>query len=314
MGKVLGNVFAGVTATSTDFVQQPLLTVAMPVFNGGSTLRAALLSIASQTFTDWELLLIDDGSTDGAIAGVADIDDSRIRVISDGQNRGLAARLNEAIGLAKGVFFARMDHDDISHPERFAIQIESLKNDPSLDLVGAHCLAISEANEILGVLPKASSHEDICARPWLGFYLPHPTWMGRIEWFREHRYASPGPYCCEDQELLLRTHAVSHFHVLPQLLLAYRVRDRLSWKKAWRTRTTLYGLQRRYFNRKRQYFWGLLAAMAVAARLGFDSLRMLKQSVVGQRVRRTIPLGMSAAEVDVWRRLIGQLKSGQSTR
>lgn len=213
--------------------------------------------------------------------------------------------------MAKGVFFARMDQDDISHPERFARQIESLKNDCSLDLVGAYCLVISEANKILGVLPKASSHQDICARPWLGFYVPHPTWMGRTEWFRVHRYASPGPYSCEDQELLLRTHAVSHFHVLPQLLLAYRVRDRLNWKKAWRTRTTLYKLQRQYFISKRQYFKGVLAAMAVVVRLGIDSLHVLKQFIVGHSVRGSIAFGMSDAEVDVWRRLIGQLESGQ---
>jgi glycosyltransferase involved in cell wall biosynthesis len=286
----------------------------MPVFNAGIQLRLALLSIVRQTFLDWELLLIDDGSTDGALAGVADIVDSRIRIICDGQNRGLAARLNEAIDLAKGVFFARMDQDDISHPERFARQIDLLKNDSSLDLVGAYCLTISETNEILGVLPKASSHDEICARPWLGFYVPHPAWMGRIEWFRVHRYASPGPYCCEDQELLLRTHAVSHFHVLPQLLLAYRVRDRLNWKKAWRTRTTLYGLQRRYFGSKKQYFNCVLAAMAVATRLGIDSLRMLKQFVVAPKARGSIAFGISDVEVDVWRRLIGQLERGQSAQ
>lgn len=154
-----------------DIVRQPLLTVAMPVFNAGIQLRLALLSIVQQTFTSWELLLIDDGSNDGAIEGVADIADSRIRVICDGQNRGLAARLNEAVGLAKGEFFARMDQDDISHPERFASQVQLLMNDLSLDLVGAYCITISEDNEILGVLPKASTHQDICARPWLGFYV-----------------------------------------------------------------------------------------------------------------------------------------------
>ena len=73
----------------------PLVTVAMPVFNAGEYLRLAILSIIRQTFTNWELLLVDDGSTDKAVENIADIDDARIRIIRDGKNKGLAARLNE---------------------------------------------------------------------------------------------------------------------------------------------------------------------------------------------------------------------------
>ncbi|MBV5327771.1 MAG: glycosyltransferase family 2 protein, partial [Chlorobium sp.] len=115
----------------------PLLTIAMPVFNGGPHLRMAVLSIVQQSFTDWELLLIDDGSTDGAIEELADLADSRIHVIRDGRNRGLAARLNEALGLARGYYFARMDADDISYPERFSQQLAFLKSDQSVDLLGS---------------------------------------------------------------------------------------------------------------------------------------------------------------------------------
>lgn len=79
----------------------PLVTIAMPIYNAGSDLRPAVLSILQQTFPDWELLIIDDGSSDGAAEGISDIRDSRIRVLRDGLNRGLAARLNEAIDLAR---------------------------------------------------------------------------------------------------------------------------------------------------------------------------------------------------------------------
>jgi len=87
----------------------PLITVAMPIFNAGSYLRLAVLSIVRQTFADWELLIIDDGSTDNALQDIADIRDHRIRILRDGENKGLAARLNEAIDLARGRYFARMD-------------------------------------------------------------------------------------------------------------------------------------------------------------------------------------------------------------
>ena len=87
----------------------PLVTVAMPIFNAGSYLRLAVLSIVRQTFADWELLIIDDGSTDNALQDIADIRDHRIRILRDGENKGLAARLNEAIDLACGSYFACMD-------------------------------------------------------------------------------------------------------------------------------------------------------------------------------------------------------------
>jgi len=291
-----------------DKALDPLITVAMPVYNAGSYLRLAVMSIVAQSYQNWELLIIDDKSTDSSLESIADIQDPRIRILVSDCNQGLAARLNQAIDLAKGQFFARMDQDDISHPERFALQLQKLLSDPSLDLLGAQCITISNQNKIFGVLPPAESHDDICARPWLGFYLPHPTWMGRIAWFREHRYATPGPYSCEDQELLLRTYAVSHFHVLPQRLLAYRVRDRFNWRKAWQTRITLYKLHREYFNSKGQYLNVVLAGLAVAMRLGIDSLHMLKQLVLGPITRHSSNAGVSDVDDEIWRKLIDQLE------
>jgi len=287
----------------------PLLTVAMPVYNAGIHLRMALLSIIQQSFTDWELLLIDDGSTDGAVEGVADIADDRVRILNDGKNRGLAARLNESIDQARGKFFARMDQDDIAHPERFLLQIRKLLSDPLLDLVGAQCATISGSNQLLGLLPIAVSHQDICSRPWLGFYLPHPTWMGRIEWFCKHRYASPGPYCCEDQELLLRTHRESRFQAMPRQLLAYRVRDRINLKKAWRTRKTLYQVQCRYFRESRQYVWILLSSIGFFLRVGMDVSVAIKQLIFGVTNWRSEVEGkLSDSEATEWRLIINHLE------
>src|SRR5665647_2642353 len=108
--------------------ERPLITVAMPVYNAGKYLRLAVLSIVHQTFTDWELLIVDDGSTDNALQDIADIDDARIRIYRDGENKGLAARLNECIDLARGRYIARMDQDDVSYPVRFVRQIAALQN------------------------------------------------------------------------------------------------------------------------------------------------------------------------------------------
>lgn len=260
---------------------EPLVTIAMPIYNAGSYLRPAVVSILQQTFSDWELIIIDDGSSDGAAGGIRDICDSRIRVLRDGSNRGLAARLNEAIDLARGRYFARMDQDDISYPERLARQVTLLEQSQEIDLVAVRCAAINVDDELVGALPFALTHEEICAAPWKGFYLAHPTWMGRTGWFRQHRYATPGPYFCEDQELLLRSYRKSRFATIPEILFAYRVRSRINWRKSFRTRTTFLGIQLRYFFGMRQFHFGLLAAMTFAARLAIDLLNVLIQKCGG---------------------------------
>lgn len=253
----------------------PLLTVAMPVYNAGKYLRLAVLSIVGQTFTDWELLVIDDGSTDNALQGIADIGDARIRILRDGANKGLAARLNEAADMAKGRYFARMDQDDVSYPERFARQIAALQNDPELDLVATRAIVIDENDHATGLFPYAISHEEICARPWRGFYLPHPTWMGRIEWFRKHRYTVPGPYFCEDQELLLRSYRESRLGTLDEILFAYRIRSKVNWQKLSRTRRTVFIAQLRRFAKLGLWHFALLATAAFVAKLGSDLLARL---------------------------------------
>jgi glycosyltransferase involved in cell wall biosynthesis len=248
----------------------PLITVALPVYNGGRFLRPAVLSIVRQTCTDWELLIIDDGSTDGSLEFIRDIKDARIRIIRDGLNKGLAARLNEAINLARGQYFARMDQDDIAYPERFARQVAALAKDPKLDLVGVRSLAISQQDQIVGYFPYASSDNELCAMPWVGFYIVHPTWMGRAAWFRHHRYATPGPYLCEDQELLLRAFATSRFTVIDDILFAYRVRDQIVWRKLVNTHWAVLKIQIDYFAHKHQLGYGLLAVFAFIGRVAMD--------------------------------------------
>ena len=251
----------------------PLVTVALPVFNGGRVLAFAVESILMQTFTDWELLILDDGSTDGAIDRLWCLGDARVRVIRDGQNKGLSARLNHAVQIARGRYFARMDHDDICHPDRLALQVDFLEANPTIDLLSTHCFTIDEQSRLIGRLPGAVSHEEICRRTWLSLPMPHPTWMGQIEWFRRHQYDDPGPYCCEDQALLLRASALSRYHSLPVNLLAYRARTHTPFIKLWSTRISLASIQLKYFLSRGDYGRALLSAMALLARLLIDLFR-----------------------------------------
>lgn len=282
---------------------RPLITIAMPVFNAGRHLRASVMSVLDQTERDWELLLIDDGSTDNAFAGLANIEDPRIRRVSDGINLGLAARLNQSIDLARGRFFARMDSDDVSYPERLARQLTLLERNPEIDLCAVRCVAIDADDGLVGIMPHALTHEAICARPWIGFHLPHPTWLGRIEWFRRHRYASPGPYYCEDQELLLRSYSDSRFASTPEILFAYRVRNSINLAKSVKTRNTLFRLQLNRFLAARQYSFCVSAAAAAATRIVMDSLNALAQNFGSWGYHRYDAAAIEFGERQRWREI-----------
>jgi glycosyltransferase involved in cell wall biosynthesis len=199
----------------------PLISVAMPVFNSVKTTYAAVCSVLLQTYANWELILIDDGSTDGTLEICKGFVDKRIRLFADGKREGHGPRLNQAIDISMGKYIARMDHDDICFPQRFERQVEFLENNPEVDLLGTGALMFTDDGSVKGLLPVRQTHIDICHRPWSGFYLPHPTWMGKVEWFKKYRY-DHNYLRAEDQELLLRSYGESKFACLPDILLGYR--------------------------------------------------------------------------------------------
>lgn len=278
----------------------PLLTVAMPIFNAGHHLRLAVLSIVCQSFGDWELLLIDDGSTDNAVQSLSDIQDPRIRVIRDGLNKGLAARLNEAIDMARGRYFARMDQDDVSYPERFARQLALLQGNPALDVVAASAITISDENEMTGLLPCPVSHEAICARPWQGFCFAHPIWMGNTAWFRKFKYTIPGPYFCEDQELLLRSYGESRFGSVAETLFAYRVREIRNLPRVLKTRGTFFQIQARHFMRAGRPMYAVLSGLVYLALIARDFWWELRHKVLAQKRG---PLIAAMSERTEWERV-----------
>lgn len=211
------------------FDSHPLISIAMPVYNCERWLARSLRSLVHQTCDDWELLLIDDGSTDRTLEIAQSFPDSRIHLLVDRSHRGLIARLNQAIDRAGGKYLARMDGDDIAYPKRLEMQTRYLDAHPEVDLLGGGILVFKRDGEVLGTREVRTSHQQICRRPWSGFYLPHPTWIGRAGWFRKHRYR-PGALRCEDQELLLRTHKESQFAALGEIVLGYR-EEELSLRK-----------------------------------------------------------------------------------
>lgn len=227
-------------------LSQPLITIGLPAYNADATIGEAITSILFQTYSHWELILIDDGSVDSTVNVAKKFNDSRITIISYGQNKGLSIRLNEAIRLAKGKYFCRMDADDIAFSDRLEKQLAFLESNTNTDLVASSVLVFRNDNSIHGVVEVKESHEEICKYPWRGFYFPHPTWMGKLEWFKLHSY-TPSADGAEDQLLLYSTFRTSHFAGINDVLLAYR-EDSRTFEKI--------------FNR-RKIFWRALSINAI---------------------------------------------------
>jgi glycosyltransferase involved in cell wall biosynthesis len=240
---------------------EPLISVLLPCRNGARTVGVAIASLLDQTFSDFEIIFLNDGSTDTTVKIVSNFKDPRIRLCGSGVGIGLPARLNQGVALARGKFIARMDADDLCFTTRFERQVEFLDRHAEVDLVGCRALVFLDDGQTIGLLPSAATHVEICAQPWRNFPLPHPGWMGRREWFERNAYQIPEVRRAEDQELLLRTHRHSRFACLEDVLLAYR-QGEFQLRRTLIARRSLCAAQSRYFLQHREMAnllraWGL---------------------------------------------------------
>ncbi|MDO8586165.1 MAG: glycosyltransferase [Armatimonadota bacterium] len=192
------------------------VTVGISFFNNETTLADAIRSVFAQTFQDWELLLINDGSTDGSLAIALSVDDPRVKVISDGENRGAPYRLNRITELARGEYIARMDGDDIMRPDRLAQQVEYLDANPNADIVSNGIYIIDGENNLIGVrcLDQLDASPDAALRRGI---LVQGSAMGRAEWWRKYPYDASYRRA-EENELWCRSCKSSTFGKIPRPL------------------------------------------------------------------------------------------------
>jgi glycosyltransferase involved in cell wall biosynthesis len=198
------------------------ITIGLPFYNNQGTLEIAIKSILFQTFQNWELLLINDGSTDDSlnIAKKYAQLDNKIRLISDGENRGLVYRLNQIIELSKNEFVARMDADDIMHPDRLLKQIDVFEKDFTIDIVATAAYSINEKNMPISIrdnFPIIADRKK-CLNNSL---LIHPSILVKTQWYKKNNY-NADYLRAEDFELWVRTISSTNFYRIQEPLLFYR--------------------------------------------------------------------------------------------
>lgn len=200
----------------------PAVSVIMPVYNAGEFLHLAVQSIFGQTFSDWELIAIDDGSTDSSWEYLQLIDDPRVKVIRNERNRGVSYTNNRAVDLARGKWIAKMDADDIVAATRFEKQIIALEKDPTIDVLGCGSLCTDKDLNLVYVDRPKTMHEDIIHWPSLYYPLMFGALMGKAEWWKKWRMDVRSGISGHEFDLYFRSHLDSVFGNIPDMLYVYR--------------------------------------------------------------------------------------------
>ncbi len=206
--------------------QAPAITVLLPIYNSARFLAETIQSVLDQTFIDFELLIIDDLSTDGCQEIIRSFTDPRIRMVFHERNTGLNATLNEGLELARGSYIARMDGDDIMHPQRLQIQKDFLDEHPDVVVVASTVELINTDGEVTGVWDTDQAcitPEEIRRMMPKTNCIAHPSVMIRRSALGDERY-SLDQKGTEDWDLWLRLLSKGNkIAKIPEPLLRYRM-------------------------------------------------------------------------------------------
>ncbi|MCZ8197297.1 MAG: glycosyltransferase family 2 protein [Flavobacterium sp.] len=198
----------------------PLISVILPVYNVASYINEAIDSILKQTIQDYEILVIDDCSTDNTISIIEAIKDSRIKIIRKEKNKGLIDSLNFGFKIAQGKYIARMDGDDICYPNRFEEQISFLEDNSQYILCGSWAKVIGFDS----VMKVKEKHDEIVTDFLLTNSIIHPTVMIRNKSLEKFEF-DQSMIAVEDYDYWTKLCFEGKFYNIPKPLLLYRIHD-----------------------------------------------------------------------------------------
>jgi glycosyltransferase involved in cell wall biosynthesis len=202
----------------------PLISILMPVYNAGDFLVEAIKSIRNQTLKDWELIVIDDGSTDKSneiLKKYAD-KDVRIEIFKFKKNKGLAFALNYGLNKVRGKYLARMDADDISYPKRLETQLRYLIRNPKVVAVGSQVKLINEKGSFIGYKKFPTDPKKIYQMMETMMAIQHPTLFTYTKIIKKCPYANHTT--AEDVSMFFKLLQYGDFLNTKEVLFKYRVR------------------------------------------------------------------------------------------
>lgn len=209
-------------------MKRPLISVLLPAYNAEKTIKEAIDSIVSQTYNNWELIAVDDGSTDSTPIIIQAYNDSRIKYFCNNQNLGLIKTLNRGIELCKGKYIARMDSDDISSPDRFEKQVSYMEKHCETIICGSviRAFGVKGEKKINRIVKYLEHDKDIKKSLVYSCCFAHPSVMIRSNIFEKSsiRYNENYPYA-EDYKLWIDLMDYGEYHNLQEVLLNYRLSD-----------------------------------------------------------------------------------------
>lgn len=222
------------------------VTIAIPFYNAEEYLPDAIRSVFAQTFQDWELLLIDDGSTDNSLLIANSVKDDRVSVFSDGKNKRLAGRLNEVTSLAKYEYILRMDADDLMLPNRIEKQLEIITKN-KVDIVTSGVYSVLNNLEVVGTRGtnyNSVSFQDILSRK-VG--ITHAALLAKKSWYERNKYDETLSIA-QDLDLWLRTSKNNDLKIISieEPLYIYREENNVTKKKLLRAYKNERNMIRKY--------------------------------------------------------------------
>jgi glycosyltransferase involved in cell wall biosynthesis len=200
----------------------PAVSVLMPVYNGERFLKEALDSVFSQTYMDFEIIIIDDGSADNTAEIVKQYDNDKIIYQRNPQNSGIVATLNNGLALVKGKYIIRMDADDIALPQRFQLQVNYMEAHPEVGVCGSSLRRFSDEYDITESMGSNAAYT--AAKLMFDTTINHPSAIIRTSILKEHglKYVFDFPHA-EDYVLWYEISKYAGLANLPDVLLMYRM-------------------------------------------------------------------------------------------
>jgi glycosyltransferase involved in cell wall biosynthesis len=258
----------------------PVISVVMAAYNEELFIAGAIQSIIDQTFPDWELIIVDDGSCDGTVDVVGSFakHDARITLLRNESNMGLPGSLNKGIKAARGDYIARADADDINLPKRFEKQYLFMQANPKIHVLGTGAFLLDEHGRRSKPIRLPETHEQLRSLNFLKSIFFHPSVMIRKSFFERAGFYDTSYIRTEDKELWLRgLRSGCVYANLAESLIEYRTNGYVrSWRSIIDSTRTSFKMVRKYEIRNGYVFTILLFLLSLSAKYHIRRSRSLR--------------------------------------